>query len=240
MYDKQQTLHFIALAQEGDKQALSAAVDINMGLVKSIARRFVGRGCDIEDLNQLGAIGLIKAIKGFDLSMGNAFSTYAVPYITGEIQRFLRDDGLIKVSRETKRNARILLSAKESYEKEHNTSPTLTTLCEITSINKEDALCALEAVTPALSINQPCHSKDNGEKEIGEYIGADNIEKITENIALHQVLNMLTHQEKTIITLRYFKGLTQSEVARLLNSNQVKISRTEKKIIEKLRKELLA
>ena len=240
MYNKELTLELIKAAQNGDKNALSEAVDINMGLVKSISKRFTGRGCDIDDLYQLGSIGLIKAINGFDLSLGNAFSTYAVPYIIGEIQRFLRDDGLIKVSRDIKKNAKILLNAKQSFEQTNNSSPTLQQLCTMTSISKEDALCALEATTPAISINSPVEPANSSSKQLCDYIGTDDIEKITEHIALHQALSLLSEQEKILVSLRYFKGLTQNETAKIMKLNQVKISRTEKKIIQKLKKELLA
>ncbi len=240
MYDKEKTLLLLSAYKNGDNNALSEVVDINMGLVKSIARRFSGRGTDIEDLCQLGAIGLIKAIKGFDLSMGNAFSTYAVPYIIGEIQRFLRDDGIIKISRETKKNAHILMQAKELYEKNHDKSPTIQTLCEMTSIPQEDAVYALEAVTPIISLNECVSGSDGKEKHLEEFLGKDNIEEITEQIALKEAIQHLTKTEKTLISLRYYKGLTQSETAKIMSSNQVKISRTEKKIMEKLKKMMLA
>ncbi len=235
-FDKNEVL--LERVSEGDESATEMLVKENFGLVKSIAVRFVGRGQELEDLIQIGSIGMLKAIRGYDKAFGTAFSTYAVPLITGEIKRFLRDDGLIKVSRETKKNGYILLRARQEYIAENATEPSLSVLSEITGISEEQALYALEASAPTVSLQEKISAE--GETEIGEMIACeDEIEALTDKIALRQAVKQLDTQEQILINLRYFKGLTQAETAKILGMNQVKVSRTEKKIITKLAKQIL-
>jgi len=235
-FDKNEVL--LERVSEGDEDATEMLIKENLGLVKSIALRFLGRGQELEDLIQIGSIGMLKAIRGYDKAFGTAFSTYAVPLITGEIKRFLRDDGLIKVSRETKRNGYILLRARQEYIAENAAEPSLSVLSEITGISEEQALYALEASAPTVSLQEKISAE--GETEIGEMIASDDeIEALTDKIALRQAVKQLDTQEQILINLRYFKGLTQAETAKILGMNQVKVSRTEKKIITKLAKQIL-
>ena len=222
-------------AKAGDAEARQQLVIINQPLVKSIARRFGDRGYELEDLIETGNIGLIKAIDGFDEGLGNAFSTYAFSFISGEIKRFLRDDGIIKVSRQTKKNAFTVMKAKELFIKQHGREPKISELCDICNLTKEETVFALEASVPVMSIFEKI---GDGESEftVSDFIcNEDIIGKLTDIIALKQAISTLSDFDKKLITLRYFKNLTQTDTARLLNTTQVSVSRTEKKIIEKLR-----
>ena len=227
-------LSLIAAAQEGDVQALGLAVSENTGLVKSISLRFIGRGVDYEDLCQIGHIGMIKAIRNFDFSKGCAFSTYAVPLIIGEIKRFLRDDGEIKISRELKRRGALVMSARERFINENGKEPRvseLAALCELSSEEAAEALCAMNATVSL--------SEQMGEDaSLEDFLGVDNSEKINEKIALRQAIEALPITEREIILLRYFKNLTQVETGRALNLTQVTVSRKEAKAIELLRSAL--
>lgn len=235
-FDKNAVL--LERAAEGDESATELLVKENLGLVKSIALRFVGRGQELEDLIQIGSIGMLKAIRGYDKTFGTAFSTYAVPLITGEIKRFLRDDGLIKVSRETKKNGYILQRARQDYIAKNGNEPSLSVLSAITGISEEKAVYALEASSPAVSLQDKISVESD--TEMGELIAADDeIAVLTDKIALREAVMQLDTQEQILINLRYFKGLTQAETARILGITQVKVSRTEKKIITKLAKQIL-
>lgn len=220
----------------GDKEAEERLISENMGLVKSIALRFLGRGQELEDLVQIGAIGMLKAVRGYNKSYNTAFSTYAVPLITGEIKRFLRDDGIIKVSRDAKRNYLILKREKERYITEKGIEPKLNELCEICGINKEDAVYALEACSGTLSLQEKIGGEDG--VSIEDMCGEDNFGPLIEKIALNEAINSLDEDSRNIIYMRYFKGMTQSSVAKLLGITQVKVSRTEKKIIIMLKEKL--
>ena len=233
--DNAQNLALLHKAKSGDRAAEQKLVTENTGLVRSVARRFEGRGQDYEDLCQIGVIGLMRAVRNFDENFGCAFSTYAVHSITGELKRFLRDDGIMKISREIKKRGYILLRAKEEFIKENGRTPHLSELCERCGMNAEEAAEALGAQNPLLSLEA---KEDEDSPSLSEFIGEDNSEKITENIALHEALGTLPPEERTLIMLRYFRGMTQSESARCLGMTQVKVSRTEKKIMEKLRRVL--
>ncbi len=223
-------------AKEGDEGAMSSLVESNLGLVKSIALRFVGRGVDLDDLVQLGCVGMIKAIRGFDPARECKFTTYAVPHIMGEIRRFLRDDGWIKISRETKADAARIFRYQEEFEMKNGASPTLDQLCSALNLTKEKAVFAMESARPALSLS--AEDEETGfspEKAIGE----DNIEKATGTLALSQALLSLREEERRLIVLRYFKALTQVQTARVLGLSQVKVSREEKRILQKLREQFV-
>ena len=224
--------------QEGNEGVLSTLVDNNLKLVKSIALRFSDRGCDIEDLMQIGTIGLIKALRGFDANLGYSFSTYAFPLISGEIKRHLRDDGPIKISRTVKANAAAVARARESLTKKHQREPRLSELCSHTGLSSEEVTQALDILQPTVSLEQSICGTDG--ITIGDTLaGSDLIEGLTDRIALRQAIDTLTLNEKRIIFLRYFRNLTQTKVSELLGVSQVTISRTEKKIIDKLRQEIL-
>ena len=226
----------IERAKQNDKDALAALVEKNMGLVKTLAYKFRDRGVDIEDLNQIGTIGLIKAIRNFDFSFNTQFSTYAVPLIMGEIKKFLRDDGMIKVGREVKRNGITLLKEREKFCMEYGREPRISELASACGISVEDAITALDAGSPVFSFSDPV--SDDSETTVEDFIGVDNIAPVCENIALRQALGKLNEMERDIIFKRYFLGFSQSKVAEKYNITQVKVSRTEKKIIEKLKKML--
>ncbi len=220
----------------GDKAAESELVKNNMGLVKSIAARFLGRGQDMEDLVQIGSMGLLKAARGYDPAFGTAFSTYAVPLISGEIKRFLRDDGLIKVGRDAKRNYARLMRAREELTARSGSEPRLEELCEACEMKKEDAVYALEACGQTVSLQEKI---GDGDGAAWEDVCADaGIGDVTERIALREAVSGLEERERILIFLRYFRGLTQNEVARRLGMTQVKVSRTEKKIMAKLAEKL--
>ncbi|MEA4832183.1 MAG: sigma-70 family RNA polymerase sigma factor [Oscillospiraceae bacterium] len=226
----------IKAAQSGDNEMLSKITESNMGLVKSIAQRFCGRGAEYEDLVQIGAVGMIKAIRNFSPDFGCAFSTYAVPLIAGEIKRFLRDDGLVKISRTTKSNASIIARFTKDFQNAYGREPTMPEIIEGTAISEEDAVCAIEASRPVLSINEK--RGDDDDFTLEDVIGDDSLSEVVDSIALSEAISLLSDDEKLIIRLRYFKGLTQQQCAKLLDSTQVRISRAEKKIIEKLKRNM--
>ncbi len=226
----------IERVREGDKQAENIMVEENMGLVYSIVRRFQNRGYETEDLTQIGAIGLIKAVKKFNPEFNVQFSTYAVPMITGEIKRFLRDDGAIKISRTLKENAMKGWRSEEALRRRLNREPTIHEISKECGIDAESLIEAFEAATPPESIYENIY--DNGEKKIHllDIIAGEEIEDgIINKVMIDDILKRLTPREKEIILLRYFKGKTQSEIAKIIGVSQVQISRIDKKASERIR-----
>lgn len=227
----------LKLAQMGDSEAVAALMEANAPLVHKLSRKFTGRGAELEDLVQIGSIGLLRAIRTFDFSRGTAFSTYAVPLIIGEIRRFLRDDGPVKVSRSHKRAAAILLRCKEDFLKEHGYEPSLAELCELCDMDPAEAAAAMDATSPVQSLSDTL--TDDGDVTLGDTVQAEDlIERSVELLSLRQSLSRLPPLWRQIVTLRYYKNLSQKETADLLGLTQVKISREEKKIFESLRREL--
>ncbi|MBQ7828083.1 MAG: sigma-70 family RNA polymerase sigma factor [Clostridia bacterium] len=227
----------LKLAQMGDSEAVEALMEANAPLVHKLSRKFTGRGAELEDLVQIGSIGLLRAIRTFDFSRGTAFSTYAVPLIIGEIRRFLRDDGPMKVSRSQKRAAAILLRCKEDFIKEHGYEPALSELCDICGMDPVEAAAAMDATAPVQSLSDSL--TDDGDVTLGDTVQAEDlIERSVELLSLRQSLSRLPPLWRQIVTLRYYKNLSQKETADLLGLTQVKISREEKKIFESLRREL--
>ncbi len=223
-------------AREGDREAAERLVTENAGLIWSVARRFFGRGTDPEDLYQLGCVGFLKAIEGFDESFGTQFSTYAVPKISGEIRRFLRDDGAVKVSRGVKEQAAKIKKARLMLEQRYGREPRLSELAEATGLSAEDSACAETATGPADSIHR--ESGEDGftlELVLGDY-GAE--ERMVEQVALRAAVEQLPERERQVIGLRYFHGLTQQSCAKVLGVSQVQISRLERRAVEQLRKKL--
>ncbi len=235
-YDRNKEL--LALAQGGDKSAADALVEANMGLVRSIAVRFRDRGVEFDDLLQIGAIGLLRAVGSFDLDRGTAFSTYAVPLIIGEIRRFLRDDGLIKVSRQQKRLGAELLRARERFAAENERDPTISELAEVVGITVEEAAVAIDASAPVHSLSETIGGDDSFTLEETLSEGTGVLDRSVERIALAEALSRLPPLWQKIILLRYYRDLSQQKTAEHLGLSQVKISREEKKIFEALRKEL--
>ena len=227
-------LLLIEKAQNGDSSAFDRLVEENTGLVRSIALRFIGRNVDYEDLCQIGHIGMIKAIKNFDLSRNTAFSTYAVPLIIGEIKRFLRDDGEIKIGRELKRRGAIINRARESFITENGFEPSVSVLSKLCGFTEEETVEAISATAATLSI----HSEVGEEFTLEDILGVDFTPEINEKIALKQAISKLEKEEQEIIFLRYYKNLTQSETGRALDLTQVSVSRKEAKALKKLKLEL--
>lgn len=226
-------------AQAGDENALAALMDTNAGLVRGIALRFRGRGVETEDLIQIGSIGMLKAIRSFDTERGTAFSTYAVPLIIGEIRRYLRDDGLIKIGRRQKKLGASLLCAREKYVTEHGYEPQLHELAASFGISDAEAAMALDALSPVHSISESLGDEENDFSLENLLTGEDEIERRTDQMALRQVLDELPELWRKIIFYRYFREYSQQSTADALGLTQVKISREEKKIFAHLRAELL-
>ena len=232
----------IRRAQEGDKDALDEMISGNLGLVHSIVRRFEHRGCDREELFQTGCIGLIKAIQHFDLSLQLAFSTYAVPMIMGEIRRFLRDDGMVKVSRTLKEHGYKISKAREILVAKLGREPELSEIEEMTELTREEIVLAMEANREVESIYQPVAGTQGEELLLLDQIGnTDNLyeepekEAVLNELVVKQLLAMLDEKEEQVIRLRYFENKTQCEVAKQMGMSQVQVSRLERKILLKLR-----
>ena len=235
----EKNLELIRKAKNGDKNAMEELISENIGLVKNIARRFFGRGVEYEDIVQIGSIGMIKAAKSFDESFNTVFSTYAVPLIIGEIRRFLRDDGIIKVSRDVRKKGSIILHAKEEFEKEHQREPKISELAALCGYSEEEIIYALDASSPVSSLQETIGSGDNS-ATIEDMTPSDSneIESVIDNIALREAISHLNETQQRIVNLRFFKELSQQQTADILGLTQVKISREEKKIFALLRKEL--
>lgn len=240
------TKELILRAHNGDKAARDKLVLENIGLVYSVSRRFAGRGYELEDINQIGTIGLIKAIDKFDDSFDVRFSTYAVPMIAGEIKRFLRDDGMLKVSRSLKENGYRIKKASDELVSQNGREATIEELAAATELSVEDVVMALEANTDVESIYRTIYQNDGNEVYLvdklsgssgdtvkDEFAGAQ--EQLLNSILLEQLLAELDEMEGKLIMLRYFKKMTQTQVADKLGISQVQVSRLEKKILKKLR-----
>lgn len=231
----------ISRAQNGDAEAENFLVENNIGLVRSVVKKFLNRGCEYDDLMQIGSIGLLKSIKKFDLSFNVKFSTYAVPMIIGEIKRFLRDDGIIKVSRNLKEIANKAHALKEALEKDFGREPTISELATELDISKEELVIALDSVHSTQSLYETIHHDDGAPILLIDKVECsddDNIE-IIDKIALKEVLANLEAKERQIIMLRYFKDKTQCQVAEALGMSQVQVSRIEKKILAKIKANIL-
>lgn len=227
------TEELIALAQAGDREAGERLINENTGLIWSVARRFLGRGTETEDLYQLGCIGFLKAVEGFDPTFGTQFSTYAVPKIAGEIRRFLRDDGAIKVSRTLKEQAVVIRSVRNVLTTELGRDPTVGEISEKTGLTVEEIAQAETATAGTESINR--QMGDEGFSLENILTDTQTEEKLLEKIALRQAVSQLPERERLVISLRYFHGLTQDRVSKVLSVSQVQVSRIEKKALEHLR-----
>ena len=228
----------ISKAQSGDKEQRDALVEANIGLIYMVLKRFTNRGYEQEDLFQIGVIGLIKAIDKFDLEREFSFSTYAVPMIIGEIRRFLRDDGMLHVSRQIKDNARKIAMVKEEWKKTFNMEPSIGELERETGLNAEEILTAMDATAEVESIYKPIlGNHDEGKLTLADQIedGRRTEAELINKITVRQMLDTLGENERTLIELRYIKGKTQTEIAHILGMNQVAVSRMEKRILLHLR-----
>ncbi|MBP3919157.1 MAG: sigma-70 family RNA polymerase sigma factor [Clostridia bacterium] len=237
-----------AADEAGRAAALSALTEQNAGLVHAIAARYRDRlashaGIEYEDLVQIGTIGMIRAVRSFDFSFETTFSTYAVPLIVGEIRRCLRDDGMVKVSRDTKRRGYHVLQEKEKFLREKGREPTVAELSEISGETPESLVFLLDAAAPVASLSEPMAGGDGGEDEVFtlEHVLCEeenDIDRLTERLSLYDAVAKLPQLEQMILRLRYEKQLSQQQTAALLGLSQVKVSRTEKKIFAFLRGEM--
>ncbi len=231
-----ETITLLRAAQAGDREAAGRMVEENAGLIWSVARRYFGRGVEPDDLYQLGCLGFLKAIDGFDERYGTRFSTYAVPKISGEIRRFLRDDGAVKVSRGIKERAGIIRAARCALEQELGRDPTVSELAAETGLTAEDIAVAETATVPIESLQQPA-----GEDGFSlEQVLADGTEeeRLVEYVALRQAVGSLPDRERQTVYLRFYHGMTQEQASRVLGVSQVQVSRLERRAVARLREML--
>ena len=227
------TITLIQRSQQGDRDASERLVTENTGLIWSIARRYFGHGVEPDDLFQLGCVGFLKAVEGFDTAYGTQFSTYAVPKIAGEIRRFLRDDGAVKVSRSVKERAAAIKKARERLTGDFGRDPTLSELSEALGLSPEEIAAAETATSATESIQ-----RQTGEEgfSLEDVLCTDGMEeRLLERMALQEALARLNDKERLVIQLRYYHSLTQQRVAGLIGVSQVQVSRIEKKALERLR-----
>ncbi len=234
-----QNRELIERAQRGDEEAAGKLVELNGGLVRSIAVRFRDRGTEIEDLIQIGMIGMIKAIHSFDMERGTAFSTYAVPLIIGEIRRHLRDAGIIKISRNYKKIGIVLLRERARIISEEGREPRIGELAALCDVGIEEAAVALDAMSPVASLSDTVFGDEGITLENTIADDSNEIERISDSIALSQSISKMQPLWRRIVLLRYYRNLTQQETADRLGLSQVKVSREEKKILEFLRGEMI-
>lgn len=227
----------IARSQSGDRSATETLVEENSGLIWSVARRFMGRGAEPDDLYQLGCLGFLKAVDGFDLEYGTQFSTYAVPKIAGEIRRFLRDDGSVKVSRSLKEQAATIKSTRSRLTAALGRDPTVQEISRQTGFSPEEIALAETATAATESIQRETGEEGFSLENI--LTDTDSEERMVEKIALRQAIEALPEREKMVVKLRYFHSLTQQRVAKVMDVSQVQVSRIEKKALAMLR-ELMA
>jgi len=226
----------ILKAQSGDMEASERLVSDNAGLIWSVAKRFIGRGAEAEDLYQLGCLGFLKAVEGFDIQYGTQFSTYAVPKISGEIRRFLRDDGAVKVSRGIKERSASIKTARNALTQALGREPTIGEISRQTGFTPEEIAVAETATAATESIQR--ESGEEGFSLENILTDTETEERLVERIALRQAIDGLPERERMVIMLRYFHSLTQQRVAKVLDVSQVQVSRIEKKALEILRERL--
>ncbi|TDQ41598.1 RNA polymerase sporulation sigma factor SigF [Aureibacillus halotolerans] len=228
----------IRLSHDGDQEARDHIVQKNIRLVWSVVQRFLNRGYDQDDLFQIGCIGLLKSVDKFDLSYDVKFSTYAVPMIIGEIQRFIRDDGTVKVSRSLKETGNKIRRARDELTKSLSRSPTISEIAEALEISTEDVVMAQEASRNPSSIHETVYENDGDPITLLDQIADDTQHKWFDQMALEETIRALNERERLIIYLRYYKDQTQSEVAHRLGISQVQVSRLEKKILEHMKEQM--
>ncbi len=229
------TQELISKAQDGNNEAKTELIEQNSPLIKSVIRRYRNKGVDYEDLYQLGCIGFLKAIRNFSDSFGVKFSTYAVPMIAGEVKRFLRDDGYIKVSRSVKSLASKINYYIEDYKNKNGDSPSIETIAQEFGIDAQEAVFVLDSAKFPVSLYDKTDDENN-RTLMDKLASKETVEDNLDRIVLKDAIQSLDEREKKIILLRYYRDKTQSEVARVLNVSQVQISRLENKILEKLKR----
>lgn len=230
------TLDLLALAKQGDEAATAQVLEENSGLIWAVVRRYFGKGVEPDDLYQLGCLGFIKAVRGFDASYGTQFSTYAVPKIAGEIRRFLRDDGPVKVSRGLKERGTAIRSARSRLAADLGREPSLSELAEETGLSPEDIAAAETAAEPVISLQSETGA--DGLTLEGMLTAGNEEDGMVERLTLRSAISALPEREQQVLLLRYYKGLTQMNTARVLGVSQVQVSRLERRALDKLRREL--
>lgn len=239
-HDMNEVLKLIKMSQQGDREAQEKLVKNNIGLVSTIVKKFLNRGYEYEDLFQIGCIGLIKAIRNFNPDFKVRFSTYAVPMIIGEIKRFLRDDGIIKVSRNLKETAKKIKITKEKLLNELGREATIQEIAKELCITYEDVILGLESLYNPEYLYDTIHQDDGSPVLLIDKIGEDKDygAEVIDKVALKDVINTLDPRGRQVIMLRYFKDMTQSEISKVLKISQVQVSRIEKRVLEQLRKSM--
>lgn len=239
-YNYEDNLELIKYARTGDKDALNKLIEVNMPLVSTISKKFLNRGYEYEDIFQIGCMGLVKAVNNFDDKYNVKFSTYAVPMILGEIKRFIRDDGMIKVSRSVKNTAKKIHYDKEALTKKLNRDPTIQELSEYSGVNVEDIVFAMESANSLQYLYDTIHQDDGAPVLLIDKISENPQEdsEMIDRIALKEALRSLDDKSRQIIMLRYFKDKTQVQVAKMLGISQVQVSRIEKKVLKIMRQKL--
>lgn len=239
MLDVEQTNLLIRKAKDGDADAKERLLTANNNLIKSIVRRYLNKGVEYDDLYQLASMGLLKAISGFDESFGVRFSTYAVPMIAGEIKRFMRDDGSIKVSRQIKSQAKRINAFIEEYSSSHGKQPAIKIIAEEFGMPESEVVFTMGSTHMPVSIYNRGEYKDEQSRELLDKLPVDDKqEDIIENLQLKTAIDGLPERDRKVIMLRYYRDMTQSEVANMLGVSQVQVSRIENKVMELFRKDL--
>ena len=231
------TLWLIECAHQGDKKAREAAVEENMGLVMHVVKRYQGKTTDMEDLIQIGCIGLLKAVDYFDLNMDVRFSSYAVPMILGEIRRYLRDDGMLKVSRSLKNIAYQTSKTREMLTVQLGREPSIEEIADATGVEREEIIMAMEASADLESLQKSVYQSDGNEICLEDKVEdrRDAVSELMNHVLLENMLKVLDPEEKSLIHMRYYEEMTQSQIAAKMQKTQVQISRMEKKILKKMR-----
>lgn len=237
MLSHQETMSLIAQAQQGDESALSTLVQENTPLIKSVIKRYVGKNVEYDDLFQISSIGLIKAVKNFSQDFNVRFSTYAVPMILGEVKRFMRDDGYVKVSRSVKTLCYKINQYVDVVKTQTGPSPTVEEIAQHFNVDATDVVFAMESGKMPVSIYEKANDGDDKSTQLLEKLQDDADKKLVDRVILQDMLSKLTEREQKIVILRYYRDLTQGEIAKTLGVSQVQVSRLENKILEKLRQE---
>ena len=239
MLDEKLTIEYVRSAKAGDNKAKEALIEHNVSLVKCIVKRYLGKGVDYDDLFQIACIGFLKAIAGFDESFGVKFSTYAVPMIAGEIKRFMRDDGSVKVSRAMKQTAKEMNAFVEEYTLAHGKQPQISVIAEKFGMDEAETVFVMGSSKMPVSLYSGTDYKDGKARELVETLPAeDRQEDWLDKMLLRGAIDELPEREKKIIVLRYFRDMTQSEVAKCIGVSQVQVSRIENRIIKQFREKL--
>ncbi len=239
MLDENLTIEYVRKAKNGDADAKQVLIEHNVSLIKCIVKRYLGKGVEYDDLFQLACMGFLKAIVGFDEQFGVKFSTYAVPMIAGEIKRFMRDDGSVKVSRTIKQTAKEMNAFVEDYFFENGTQPSVKMIAEKFGLEESETVFIMGSSKMPLSIYGGAEYKDGKERELIETLpSGDNQEDLLDSMLLRGAIEELPERDKKIIILRYFRDMTQSEVAERIGVSQVQVSRIESRIIKEFRKKL--